>query len=108
MNKNEATNIQKKYNLTPETLPVDYADILLPITKICRVKMNAVPSEIGAMEQYEGITFRSSTRWFVLSVLQDLQSTGDPLSYVYIHIKWTLSIITTINEFKYTACRKVT
>ena len=27
-------NIQEKYNLTPKTSPVDYADMLLSITKI--------------------------------------------------------------------------
>ena len=31
-------NIQDMYSLTPKTLPVYYADMLLPLTKIFRVK----------------------------------------------------------------------
>ena len=31
-------NIQDKYNLTKKTSSLDYADMLLPLTKICRVK----------------------------------------------------------------------
>ena len=27
------SNIQEKYNLTPKTSPVDYSEILLPLTK---------------------------------------------------------------------------
>ena len=30
-------NIQEKYNLSPKTSPVGYADGLLPLTKICRI-----------------------------------------------------------------------
>ena len=32
------SNIQEKYNLTHKTSSLDYADMLLPLTKICRVK----------------------------------------------------------------------
>ena len=59
-------NIQEKYNLTHKTSSVDYSDMLLPLTKICRVKINSVLSEIRAMGKYEGITCRSSTRWYVI------------------------------------------
>ena len=37
------SNIQENYNLTTKTLPVDYADILLYITKISRVKNECYP-----------------------------------------------------------------
>ena len=37
------TKIQENYNLTTKTLPVDYADILLYITKISRVKNECYP-----------------------------------------------------------------
>ena len=40
-------NIQEKYNLTPKTSPVDYADILLTLTKICRVKNKCFPFSNG-------------------------------------------------------------
>ena len=59
-------NINEKYNLTHKTSSLYYADILLPLTKIFRVKINTVLSEIGTVENYEGITCRSSTRWCVL------------------------------------------
>ena len=36
-------NIQKKYNLTHKTLSVDYADMLLPLKNICRVKNECCP-----------------------------------------------------------------
>ena len=36
-------NIQEKYNLTNKTSSVDYADMLLPLTKICRVKTKCCP-----------------------------------------------------------------
>ena len=59
-------NIQEKYNLTHKTSSVDYSDMLPPLTKICRVKINAVLSAIGAVEKYEGITCSSSTILCVL------------------------------------------
>ena len=36
-------NIQENYNLTHKNSSVDYADILLPLTKICRVKNKCFP-----------------------------------------------------------------
>ena len=36
-------NIQDKYNLTHKTSSVDYADMLLPLTKIFRVKNKCCP-----------------------------------------------------------------
>ena len=48
--------IQDKYNINPRTSLVDYSDMLLLLTKIFRVKTNAVVSEIGTVEKYEGIT----------------------------------------------------
>ena len=35
------TKNKDTYNLTPKTLPVDCAEILLHIKKLCRVKLNA-------------------------------------------------------------------
>ena len=52
----ENPNTQDNCNLTPQNAPVDYADMLLPLTKICRVKLNDVLSEIGIVEKYKGIT----------------------------------------------------
>ena len=39
-------NIQEKYNLIHKTSSVDYPDMLMLLTKICRVKINAVLSAI--------------------------------------------------------------
>ena len=36
-------NIQDKYNLTQKTSPVDYSDMLMPLTKLCRVKNKCCP-----------------------------------------------------------------
>ena len=58
-------NIQEKYNLTHKTSSLYYADMLLSLTKIFRVKINTVLSEIGTVEKYEGITCRISTIWCV-------------------------------------------
>ena len=35
--------IQDKYNLTPKTSPIDFSDMLPPITKIIRVKNKCCP-----------------------------------------------------------------
>ena len=43
-------NIKEKYNLTHKTSSVDYAGMLTYLTKICRVKINTVLSEIGTVE----------------------------------------------------------
>ena len=59
-------NIQEKYKLTHKTLSVDYADMLLLITKICRVKINSFLSAIGTVGKHEGIICIISTRWCVL------------------------------------------
>ena len=59
-------NIQEKYNLIHKTSSVDYPDMLMLLTKICRVKINAVLSEIGTVGKHEGINCRRSTRWCVL------------------------------------------
>ena len=42
--------IQDKYNLTPKHSPGDYADMLLTIKNIYRIKMNTVLSEIGTVK----------------------------------------------------------
>ena len=36
-------NICDKYNLTKNSSSVDYSDMLLPLTKICRVKNKCCP-----------------------------------------------------------------
>ena len=36
-------NIQGKYNLAANNSSVDYSDMLLPLTKICRVKNKCCP-----------------------------------------------------------------
>ena len=59
-------NIQENYNLTHKTSSVYYADMLLPLTKICRVKIDAVLSEIVTVGKYEIITCSISTIWCVL------------------------------------------
>ena len=40
--------------------------------------MNAVLSSTSTVEQYEGITWRISTKWCVLSGLQNYQHKGYP------------------------------
>ena len=59
-------------------------------------------------EFINGATWWISTRWCVLSVLQNLQSTGDSSSCVYLHIPWNISVTTTINEIQDTYCGQVT
>ena len=45
------TKIRENENLTPKTLPVDYADILEPITKNMQSKkINSVLSEINTVK----------------------------------------------------------
>ena len=64
--------------------------------KICRGKI-VFFSEIGKVGKNEGILFRTSTRRCVLSVLQNLQSAGDPSACGYLHISWILSITTCLH-----------
>ena len=59
-------NIQEKNNLTHKTSSVGYADMLLPLTKIFGVKINAIISAIGTVGKYEVITCSISNRWYVL------------------------------------------
>ena len=65
-------NIQDKYNLTHKTSLVDYSGMLLPLTKIFKVKINTVLSAIGTVGKYEVVACRSITIWCVLSGLQNL------------------------------------
>ena len=60
------------------------------------------------MEKHEGITRRNSTRWCVLSGIQELQYKGDPSTFKSLNIKYTISITTIINGIQATASGKGT
>ena len=70
--------IQENYNLTPKTSPVNYADMLLILKKLCRVKNKFCPFRSWHSGKYEGITCSIVTRCCVLSGIQNIQSKGDP------------------------------
>ena len=78
--------IKEKYNLTPETSPIDYADLLLPLTKKKHGKKKTILSAIEKLGKYEGITCRSSIIWCMLLGIQNLQPTVDPSPFGYLHI----------------------
>ena len=59
-------DIQDKYNLTHKTSSLDYADMILPLTKICSVQNKCFPFRNCHSGKYEGITCRRSTIWCVL------------------------------------------
>ena len=59
-------NIQEKQNFTHKNSSVDYDDMLMPLTKICRVKSIWHPFSNWHSGKYEGITCSSSNRWCVL------------------------------------------
>ena len=44
--------IQDKYDPTLKNFPVYYDGMLLPLKKVCRVKINDILSEIGTVGKY--------------------------------------------------------
>ena len=75
--------IKENYNLPTKTSAVDYSDMFLPLTKNMLGKHYSVLSIIGPVVKYEVIACRRSTRWCVLSGLQDLKHTVYPSVYGY-------------------------